>query len=241
MRERQSARIAGLLYYSTHLTSVAAVVLYGASLTDRHFVTTAGSTTQVIVAVAFDLLLALGVVGTGVVLLPILRVHSAAGAYAFSALRTVEAAVIAVGTLPMLTLVGLHSAWSTGAPVGATAIGEALVGLHQASFLVGQGLVISVNTVVLSSLLLRSRIVPLWIGVLGAAGGTAVLISNVAQLFGLVPRAGALAGAGAVLAFAFEICFAGYLVIRGTMPPRVRPVDGFTSDLDVAPESGRVR
>lgn len=206
---RRTALVAGLLYFSTHVTSVAAVIAYRSALSDDGGFS-AATADRVLLAVALEIALALGVLGTGVVLLPVLRPHGAALAQGFSALRTLEAAVIATGTLPMITLVWLHASGSTGSTWAAT-----LVGVHEAAFLVGQGLIISVNTLVLATLLLISGLVPGWIATLGLIGGACVLIGNIAQLFGAVERSGALAGVLAVPAFAFEICFAGYLVLRG--------------------------
>lgn len=193
--DRRTARVAGLLYLSTHVTSVAAVVAYS----------TPGS---VLWGVALEVLLALGVLGTGVALLPLLSPFGPALAQAFSALRTLEAAVIAAGALPMLVLARGH------------AIDAGLAhALHDAAFLVGQGLVISVNTLVIAVLLMRSGAVPRWIGALGMAGGVLVLIGNTAQLLGVVSREDAIAGILAVPVFAFEISFAVCLLVRGVRPP----------------------
>jgi hypothetical protein len=206
---RRAALVAGLLYFSTHITSVAAALVYRSAVGDDGAFTSATAGDRVLLGVALEVALALGVLGTGVVLLPVMRPHGPALAYAFSAMRTLEAAVIAGGTLPMVTLVWLHSA-------GTTAGGSAaLVTLHEAAFLVGQGLIISVNTLVIASLLRISGLVPGWIATLGLVGGAAVLAGNAAQMFGAIDRSGALAGVLAVPAFAFEICFAGYLVLCG--------------------------
>lgn len=205
---RRGALIAGLLYYSTHVTSVVAVIAYGSALSDP----ATADRVAVTSGVALEVLLALGVVGTGVALLPLLKGAGAASAYAFSALRTLEGAVILAGVLPMLALVALPQA-------SAATVGGALVALHQASFLVGQGLVISVNTLILAALLVRSGLVPRWIGVLGLAGGAVVLASNAGQLFGLVPAGGVVAALAAAPVFAFELSFATCLVARGIGTP----------------------
>ena len=192
---RTYARTAGVLYLSTHATSVLAVVAYDAGAT------TAG--------VLLEVALALGCLGTGVLLLLLLRPYGEARALTFALLRTLEAAVVAAGTLPMLAL-----AWGDG-----TAPDAVLVDLHTAAFLVGQGLVISVNTIVLGSLLVGSGVVPRALGVLGVAGGALVLGSNLAQVAGLVPQGGAVAGLCAVPVFVFEIWWAVLLLVRGLRTP----------------------
>jgi len=192
---RTYARTAGILYLVTHITSVTAVAAYAAG--------------ALAVGVALELILAAGCLGTGILLWLLMRGIGPARAAAFAGLRALEAAVIAAGTLPMLALV-----WVTeSAPVV-----ESLNALHTASFLVGQGLVISVNTVILGWLLLGARVVPRVLAVLGIFGGTLVLVGNLAQLFDLIPQGGAIAGLSAVPIFAFEIWFAIYLIAVGLQP-----------------------
>ncbi|SFJ73888.1 DUF4386 family protein [Cellulomonas sp. KH9] len=195
MSRATHARAAGALYLSTHVTSVLAVVAYDA-----------GATT---LGVLLEVALALGCLGTGVLLLLLLRPHGEARALTFALLRTLEAAVIAAGTLPMLAL-----AW------GGTGAGteDALTDLHTAAFLVGQGLVISVNTIVLGSLLVGARVTPRALGLLGVVAGVVVLGSNLAQTLGAIPLGGVVAGVCAVPVFAFEIWWAVLLLTRGLRP-----------------------
>ena len=189
---RQHARAAGLLYFVTHVTSVVAVVAYGVGLIPA--------------GVTLEFGLAIGCAATGVLLWHLLRAFGPARAATFAILRGVEAAVIIAGMLPMLTM---H--WAPAS----SASGEMASSMHTASFLIGQGLVISVNTVVLGSLLWDSRVVPRPLAALGAAGGLLVLASNLCQLWGIIPLNGAAAGAAALPVFAFEIWLAIYLIVRG--------------------------
>lgn len=191
-RPRASARIAGALYLLTHVTSVTAVIAYDGDL--------------IALGVALEFLLALGCVGTGILLWMLLRDRVPIRAMTFLQLRALEAAVILAGTLPMLTLL-----WSRAeAPLD-----DVLRSAHLAAFLVGQGLVISINTIVLGWMLWSARAVPPPLAVLGVGGGVLVLASNAAQLFGAIPLGGAIAGACAAPVFVFEIWLALHLLIRG--------------------------
>lgn len=190
---RQHARAAGILYLVTHVTSVTAVAAYSAGLV-------AGGVT-------LEFALAIGCLGTGVLLWILLRGAGPARAATFALMRTVEAAVIIAGTFPVLPALWLNhpnAQWVNAAE-----------SMHTASFLLGQGLVISVNTIVLGWLLWDSRTVPRALAGLGVVGGAVVLCSNLAQLWGLIPLNGPVAGAAAVPVFAFEIWFAIYLIAVG--------------------------
>lgn len=211
---RLRALVAGLLYFSTHVTSVAAVLVYGAALSAPADVAAAPGLAAVTWGIALDTALALGCVGTALALLPVLVANAPSLGQAFLTLRTLEGAVILAGALPMLALVWLAQQSAGVDP----AIAQALVGLHQASFLVGQGLIISVNSIIIGYLIWRWRIVFPVIGLLGMVGGVLILVSNGLQLFGVVGLGGPVAGALAAPIFAFEIWFAAYLVVRGFRP-----------------------
>ncbi|MFL0412091.1 DUF4386 domain-containing protein [Microbacterium paludicola] len=188
------ARTAGALYLVTHVTAVGAAAAYTAPGTVR-------------LGVALEFLLAVGCLGTGLLLWRLLQRHGPVRAAAFGTMRAVEAAVILAASVPMLAL-AVGASWGTP-------LGDALTQVHAAGFLIGQGLIISINTLVLGWLLLDARVVPRALAVLGLVGGGVVLTGNALQLFGLIPLAGAIAGITAVPIFAFEIWFALHLLIRG--------------------------
>jgi hypothetical protein len=190
--DRQRATAAGVLYLITHVTSVGAVIAYDAD--------------AVRLAICLELALALACVGTGAVLWTLLRQSGPTRAATFALLRAVEAAVIVAGALPMMA-----SVWLTAAGT----VSEAATQVHAAAFLLGQGLVISVNTLVLAWLLRDSRAVPGELALLGLGGGVLVLCSNLAQLWDVIPLNGAVAGAAAVPVFAFEVWLALHLIVRG--------------------------
>ena len=196
---RQHARAAGVLYLVTHVTSVVAVVAYGAGFVPA--------------GVTLEFALAIGCAGTGVLLWHVLRAFGAVRAATFAILRAVEAAVIVAGALPMLAMMWAH------ATAGSSA--ELLTAMHTASFLLGQGLVISVNTIVLGWLLWDSRAVPRPLAALGAGGGLLVLVSNLCQLWSVIPLNGPVAGAAALPVFAFELWLAIHLIARGLRTPAV--------------------
>lgn len=195
---RQHARAAGILYLVTHATSVLAVVAYGAGFVPA--------------GVTLEFGLAIGCAGTGVLLWNLLRASGPVRAATFAALRAVEAAVILAGALPMLAMMWSHE---TSGPVA-----ELASAMHTASFLLGQGLVISVNTIVLGWLLWDSRAVPRALAALGVGGGGLVLISNLCQLWGVIPLNGPIAGGAALPVFAFELWFAIFLIARGLRAPQ---------------------
>lgn len=196
-------RTVGLLYLVTHVTSVGAVVLYGRLLTDP----TAGTGVNVQVGALLEIILALAVVGTAVGLFPVVKPYGEGVALGYVGLRTLEAALIAVGVIPLLAL---------PSPDAAT-----LVALHNQTFLLGPGFVCGVDTVLAAYLMYRSGLVPKFIPVLGLIGGPALFLVSVAQLLGPVAQFSGAAAVPALPVFAWELSLALYLVVRGTSRERV--------------------
>ncbi|MGY1814364.1 DUF4386 domain-containing protein [Blastococcus sp. SYSU D00820] len=222
---RRTAAVAGALYFLTHVTAVTAVFLYGPVLTDPEYVLGPGRDGTVLAGALLEVLLALGVVGTAVTLYPVVRAHGAGLAMGYVGLRTLEAGVILVGVCSVLAVVTLRQSGTADATTAAVA--EGLVALHDWTFLVGPGLVCGTNTVVLAALVVRSGLVPRWIGRLGLVGGPVVFASNLALASGVYDTSSPLAGLAAVPVFSWEIALATYLVVKGfrpvAAPPAPRP------------------
>ena len=149
---RTTARIAGALYFVTHVTSVGAVILYGASAYDSQ--SPLAGRSSVLIGALLEIVLAVGVVGTGIALLPLLRRYSSGVAAGYLALRTLEASVILTGVVVLLPVVA------------------------QPSLSTSPGLIVPFHTVLLAWLLWRKGLVPRFIPVLGFIGGPLVGVMN---------------------------------------------------------------
>jgi hypothetical protein len=213
---RTTGRIAGALYFVTHVTSVAAVLLYGGSAFDPDAALAGRG--PVLTGALLEIVLALAVVGTGVALLPLLRRHSSGVASGYLALRTLEAGVIVTGVVVLLPAIA-RPAVST-APGHTPDVVAGLRLIHDWTFLVGPGLVVPVHTVLLAALLWRRRLVPRFIPLLGLVGGPLVGAMNLALMFGLT-RPLAIT---AVPVFLWEISLAAWLIVRGIRPAPVAEV-----------------
>ncbi|MGL5857900.1 MAG: DUF4386 domain-containing protein [Angustibacter sp.] len=210
-KTRIQARIAALLFLVTWVTSVAAVLLYGGSgfnpgapLAER---------SSVLAASLLEVVLAVAVVGTAVVLYPLVRPHGQASAAGYLGLRTLEAAVILVGVVAILPAVARPA--TTADPGLDPGVISVLHLLHDWTFLVGPGLINPINAVVLALVLLRRRLVARFIPVLGLVGAVLVGSMNVAVMFGAISVQPLVAAP----LFAWEISLAAYLVLRGLRPP----------------------
>jgi hypothetical protein len=215
---RTTAVVAGVFYLVTHVTSVAALALYGPVLNHSDYIIGPGPDTQVLLGAFLEVILALAIVGTAVTLYPVVKRQNEGVALGYVGLRTLEAGIIAVGVVPLLAIVTLRQdlAGTTGAD--ATTLGTALVAFHNWTFLVGPSFVCGTNTVLLAYLLYRSGLVPRFIPVLGLVGGPLVFASGAAQMFGIYEQISVWAAIAAVPVFAWEVCLALYLILKSFRP-----------------------
>ncbi|WP_245984297.1 DUF4386 domain-containing protein [Streptomyces tateyamensis] len=155
-------------------------------------------------------------------LYPVTRRHGEGLAVGYLGLRTLEAAVITVGIVSLLSVVTLrqHSPQGTD-PAALLTTGRALVAVHDWTFLLGPNFVCGANTLVAAYLMYRSRLVPRFIAVLGLVGGPLIFASAIAELFGLYPQASGVGALTAIPVFAWELTLAIRLITRGFTPPAV--------------------
>jgi hypothetical protein len=209
--------LAGACYLVTHVTSVAALVLYGPALGHPGYITGDGGGTRVLLGGWLEVVLALAVVGTAVTLFPVVRRHNEGLAIGYVGLRTLEAAVIAAGIVSLLAVVTLHQHGAGGAGTGAAAVavGKGLVAVHNWTFLLGPGFVCAADTVVLAVLMWRSLLIPRFIAGLGLVGGTLLFASATATLFGAYKQVSLPGSIAPVPVFAWELGLAFFLIIKG--------------------------
>ena len=223
---RKTAIIAGACYLITHVTSVAALVLYGPILNHSGYVLGAGTSARVLAGGWLEVILALAIVGTAVALFPVIRRHSEGLAIGYVGLRTLEAGVIAVGIVSLLAVVTLrqHPAGVAGAGAASlVAVSKGLVAVHNWTFLLGPNFVCAADTLVLAYLMWRSRLIPRFIAGLGLVGGPLLFLSATAVLFGAYHQVSWPGTVAPLPVFAWELGLAFFLIIKGfrtTSPDR---------------------
>ena len=213
---RKLARIAGVLFVITFITSIPALLLYDAVLNDAAYITGAGADTRVELAAFLELLLIIANIGTALALFPILKRQNEALALGYVTARVVESAFIAVGILSVLSIVTLRQD-AAGADAGALVVaGESLVAIKDWTFLLGPGFVVGVgNGLILGYLMYRSGLVPRRMAMLGLVGGAFICASGIAVLFGVI-EAGSVAQAIATIPeFIWELSLGIYLIAKG--------------------------
>lgn len=216
---RKTALVAGGFYLLTFV-SIPTLALYGA-VKEAGYITGSGPDTAAIVAGLLEIIVALAGIGTAVVLYRVVKRQNQAVALGFVGARVLEAAAIFVGVASLLTIVTLRQA---GVGPEALVTGQALVGMYDSMFLLGQSLIPPVNALLLGSLLYRSRLVPRMLPLLGFIGAPLLVAGHVGTMFGLWGtfgqwgRPNVLTGIGVLLVAGWEFSLGVYLVVKGFKP-----------------------
>ena len=205
------ARIFGVLFVLTFVTSIPAALLFQPVVADpAGYLAGAGSDTLVRLGALLDFLLILANVGTAVVLYPIAKRQNGVLAIGYVTARVMESVFIAAGIIFVLGIVSLRQ----DSP-GATDLAASLAALKGWTFLFGPGLVVPFgNGLILGYLMYSSGLIPRPLALLGLIAGPVLLVGNIGVLFGLWEVAGAV---GLLVApeFAWELLLGIYAAIWG--------------------------
>ncbi|WP_406204705.1 DUF4386 domain-containing protein [Kitasatospora sp. NBC_01560] len=210
---RKAAVVAGVFFLVTEVAAIAGLLLYGPALHGAQYVAGGGADRRVALGAVCEVVLVVAVIGSAIALYPALRRRNEALALGYVCGRLLEAAVIAVGIIAVLSVLTLRQN-EAGTP-GAAAAAAALVAVHDRAFLLGPDIVLGLNSLLLAFLLHRSKLVPRGITVLGLVGGPLICASAVAVLFGAYPQVSTPGSLAALPVFAWELALAFRLLTKG--------------------------
>ncbi|HEY7729282.1 MAG TPA: DUF4386 domain-containing protein [Gaiellaceae bacterium] len=178
--DQRRARIFGVLFIITFLTSIPALALFQPVLDDpAAYIAGGGKDNQIYLGALLEFLLILANVGTAVVVFPILRRQNEVLALGYVAARIVECVFLAAGIIFVLGVVSLREDSSDAADLAVS-----LAALKDWTFLFGPGFTVPFgNGLILGYLMYRSGLVPRRLAWLGLVGGPLLLVSSIGTLF----------------------------------------------------------
>jgi hypothetical protein len=187
--DQRNARIFGVLFLITFVTSISALALFQPVLDDpAGYIAGGGKDSQIYLGAFLEFLLILSNVGTAVVLYPIVRRQNELLAIGYVAARIIECVFIAAGIIFVLGVVSLRQ---DSPDAGDLAV--SLAALKDWTFLFGPGLVVPFgNGLILGYLMYSSGLVPRRMAWLGLIGGPLLLIGNLGVLFDVWEQASAV-------------------------------------------------
>jgi hypothetical protein len=217
MDSQRIARIFGLLYLITIVTSIPALILFQPVLDDPvGYVANGGSDNRIFFGALLELLLIIANIGTAVVIYPIVKRQNHILALGYVTARIVECTFILVGILAVLSVVTL-SQQDAGGNEGA--IAYTLAALKDWTFILGPGWVVGWgNGLILGYLMYRSGLVPRRLAMFGLVGGPLIILSGTLVMFGVFDQGGTGQGLATIPEFIWELGLGIYATVWGFRP-----------------------
>lgn len=212
--EKTTARIVGVLFITASAAPILTALPLGFLIEKApdFLIQVSTKETQVMIGLILELIWALAVFGVPVMLFPILKKKSEAGAVGFLGLRFIEAVGTLIGSIMLLALVTVSQEFANAGAADASyyqILGDFLLTARDATFMIGPGIIFALSAVVLNYVLYQSQLIPRWLSGWGLIGGTLMVATYLLQLFTID------------LEFLFiiiavqEMAFAVYLIVKG--------------------------
>ena len=215
---QKSAKIVGVLFLLAAFSAVIGLLLYDPIINgSEYLIEGSANANQVTLGALLELVLVISVVGTATTMYPILRKYNETIALWHVYFRFLEAVIITVGIISVLTLLTLSQNFvATGGedPTGYQASGIILIAIHDWTFMLGPLFMLGINTIMYSYIFYKSNLVPRFLALLGMLGAVLVFINALLVLFGVVEQISAW-GILALPVAAFEMILAVWLLLKG--------------------------
>ena len=210
--DQRNARIFGVLFIITFLTSIPALALYQPILDDpAAYIAGGGEDNKIYLGALLELLLIIANVGTAVVVFPILRRQNEVLSLGYVTARIVECAFIGAGIIFALGIVSLRQ----DSP-DAASLAVSLAALKDWTFLLGPGFIVGWgNGLILGYLMYASRLVPRWMAWLGLIGGPLIILSGIGVLFDAWDAGGTVQALATIPEFVWELSLGIYAAVWG--------------------------
>ncbi len=223
--DRVNARIAGWLFVTATLTAITGMMLYDPLLLDPDYLRQGAlNSGRVVTGAIFELLLVLSACGTAIVLYPFLKRYSERMALAYLCFRMLEAIMIGMGVVSVLTLLSLSRSYAVGSDAALySTLGYILRSFHDWTFIIGPKFLLGVNTFVYSYVLYRTSLVPRWLAVSGMSGAVLVFIKSLLELYGHSAAFSTIDLFLVLPVASYEMILAGRLIINGLSPGTPSP------------------
>lgn len=217
---RRISLATGVFFIITFIASIPALAFYSQVLHHTNFILGAGGDTRVAWGALLEVITLVAGIGSAVAIYPIARRQNESVALGYVTARVIESMIIMAGILSLMAIVTLRQdlAGVAGTNTGSLVIaGRSLVAVHKWSFLMGPGLLGSGlgNGLLLGYLMYKSGLVPRRMAVVGLIGGTLIVTSGIAVLFGVIDAGSKAQAIATAPEFIWEAFLGIYLTFWG--------------------------
>ena len=216
---RRSSIIIGTLFIAATAFSILGHVSYGPILNNPDYIIYGPtSENQIVLGAIFGMLAAVSVAGTAIAFFPILRKRDEPIALVYIGGRLLEAFLIIIGLVSILTLLTLRQEFALGVVLDTSSLQTAdhlLRSTHAWAFILGPNFILGISTLLYSSILYRSRLIPRGLATLGMVGAIFVIFAALLELFGVILQVSAWGSVLSLPVGVYEIALGVYLIVKG--------------------------
>jgi hypothetical protein len=216
---KTASNIVGVLFILAAVSAVVGLMLYDPILNGpEYLIQGSAHANQVVLGALMELILVVSAVGTATTLFPFLRKYNETIALWHVCFRFLEAIMITVGIISVLSLLTLCREYATAGASDIAAFqasGNLLKALHDWTFLLGPNFFLGINTMMYSYIFYKSRLVPRFIPILGMTGSALIIICALMVMFGVIEQTSVWGAILAVPVAANELILAVWLLAKG--------------------------
>lgn len=216
---RKRGMAAGVFFILAAVSAIAGVVLYDPILTGADYLAQgAAHADQVVMGAIMELVLVVSAVGTAVTMFPLLRQYNESMALGHVCFRFLEAVIITVGIVSVLSLLTVSQSFAASAAPDMAAFeisGTLLHAVHDWTFMLGPNVMLGINTMLYSYIFYKSGLVPRPLAILGMTGAALVLSAGVMEMFGVFEQVSTWGVVLALPVAAYEMTLAVWLIVKG--------------------------
>lgn len=208
----------GVSFILAAVTAIIGLNLYGPILGADYLTQGSEHANQVILGAIMELILVASAIATSIAMFPFLRKYNETIALGHVLFRFLEAVIITVGVISILSLLTLSREFVAA---GATDLasfqtsGTVLKAVHEWTFLLGPNFMLGINTMMYSYIFYRTNLVPKFIPIIGLTGATLIFIAALLEMFGVIEQVSVWGAVLALPVFANEMILAVWLIVKG--------------------------
>lgn len=219
---RGPAQRIGWLFVVATVAGVSSVLVLSSTLGDDDLLSTVSSNQgSLILGEMLIFLMLTAMVGTAVLLSPILKTDSEQLALSYVLARTLEVTIIAIGLVAGLLLVPLSWEFATAESAdmaSASVLAESLKTTSDWTGYLGAQMVFSLSALVLNLAFLRNGLIPRWLALWGLIGVPLMFASGLLVMFESLSDNATTLNLLVVPLAVQEMVMAGWLIVKGFRP-----------------------
>jgi len=216
---KKAAKMVGIFFILAAVTAIIGLKLYDPILNGHDYLVEGSKhANQVIFGAIMELILVASAIGTSTTMFPFLRMYNETIALWHVFFRFLEAVIITVGVISVLSLLTISKEFVATGATNITAFqasGTLLKAVHDWTFLLGPNFMLGINTMMYSYIFYKSRLVPRFIPIIGMIGATLVFAAAILEMFGVFSQISVWGGIMSLPVAANEMILAVWLIVKG--------------------------